>query len=78
MSASGTAMMRVVKPGPEPVDPPFVIPAPKMSSVGKLVDTFPLLAVAAVPDADAVLSNGVDVSSPLYLDPRALHHILGP
>ena len=46
--------------------PPVVIPAPKMSSVANAVVTFPLLALVAVPDADAVLSNGLDASRPLY------------
>ncbi len=66
MSASGTVMIRVVNPVPEPVNPPVVIPAPKMSSTAIGGRDVPLLALAAVPAADADLSNGVDGSSPLY------------
>src|SRR4051794_30188956 len=66
MSASGIVIRRVVKPVGDPLKPPVVIPAPKMSSVAYPVVTFPLLALGAVPAADAVLSRGLDGSRPLY------------
>ena len=66
MSASGIVIRRVVKPVGDPLKPPVVIPAPKISSVAYPVVTFPLLALVAVPAADAVLSRGLDASRPLY------------
>ena len=66
MSPSGDVMMRLVKPAPAAVNRFFVIPAPKISSVGVVVVTPPLLASVLVPEAERLTSNGVLASRPRY------------
>ena len=63
MSLSGSVITRVVKPAAGPVKAPVVIPAAKISSVGLVVVTFPLVAVVDVPELEAVASNGLVWSS---------------
>src|SRR5262245_7043293 len=66
MSKLGAVMMRLVKLVPAPEKPPVVMPAPKISALGTVVVTAPLLADALVPDADVPTINGATGSRPLY------------
>jgi hypothetical protein len=66
MSRSGVVMMRLVKFVPAPENPPAVMPAPKISALGTVVVTAPLLADALVPDADVPATSGATGSRPLY------------
>lgn len=56
----------MVKPVPAALNPPVVVPAPKINSFAAVVVAAPLLAVAALPLAPAVTSSGLFGSSPLY------------
>ena len=64
MSASGLVMIRVVNPDAPPVNAPRVMLAPNSNSFADVVATEPLSAVALVPDADEVLSTGLEGSIP--------------
>src|SRR5262245_58778954 len=66
MSPSGLVITRVVKPAPAPLNEPDVTPAPKISSLATEVETEGVVADADEPLAEAVLSTGLDRSSPLY------------
>src|SRR5262245_59529378 len=66
MSKSGVVIIRLVKFAPAAEKPPVVMPAPKMSVLGTVVVTAPLLADALVPDVEVPTTSGATGSRPLY------------
>src|SRR5215472_16618143 len=66
ISASGEVIIRLVKLGPAAVNPPVVVPAPKITSWAAVVVTDPLLGVVPVPTAECTTSIGYFGSRPLY------------
>src|SRR5689334_6445029 len=66
MLASGVVMIRLVKLVPGAVNPPVVVPAPKITSWAAVVVTDPLFGVVPVPIAEWLTSIGYVGSRPLY------------